>query len=50
MLVLTTLADKRQVGRLALVTLVVGLGPQAFHRPALASEHVERVADGAAQR
>jgi hypothetical protein len=34
------------VGRFALVTLVVGLGPQTFHRAASAAEHVERVVDG----
>ena len=43
------ICGQRQVGRLARVTLVVGLGPQTFHRPALTTEHVERVADGAAQ-
>src|SRR5208282_6358544 len=39
-----------QVSRLVLEILVVGLGLQTFHRTALTAEHVERVADGAAQR
>ena len=40
---------QREIGSRAQVTLVIGLGSQAFHCPAFATKHVESIADGAAQ-